>query len=208
MKKQRKTIVILGGGLFKDFAGRWRTTLGEDQSGHSGILNDRLRVVAVAALWKEDKNLQIISSGGQGKLKNILPKGLTPSKVIKDELLELGVPAKNITEENKSGTTFEQLKVIKKMIETGKISGDIYIISNNYHLPRIRTMIEYADIKTVLLRKINLVGAEDVLLRLSPDQWKEFVEQSKKSEAMKKRVEGEKRGIEQIKNGLYKFARR
>ena len=206
MKRQIKTIVILGGGLFKDSDGRWRTTLGENQSGHLGILNDRLRVVAGAELWKENKNSQIISSGGQGKLKNILPVGLTSSKVIKDELLKLGVPAKNITEENKSGTTFEQLRAIKKMIEDDKISGNIHIVSNNYHLPRIQAMIEHSDIRAVLSGKINLVGAEDVLLRLLPDQWKEFIEQSKKSEAMKKRVESEKKGVEQIKNGLYKFA--
>ena len=67
-------------------------------------------------------------------------------------------------------------------------------------------MIEHSDIRAVLSGKINLVGAEDVLLRLLPDQWKEFIEQSKKSEAMKKRVESEKKGVEQIKNGLYKFA--
>lgn len=207
MKKQIKTIVILGGGLFKDSAGRWRTTLGEEEGDKFGPTNDRLRVLAAAALWEKDKNLIVVASGGQGQLKGSLPPDLTVAKVIKSELTDLGLPAEKITEEEKSGSTYGQLLALAEMIEKGEILGEISIISNEWHLPRIKAMIEHSDLKeTFAEKKINLVAAEEVLLQLKTKEWKEFIEKTRNNPAMKKRLDIEAKGVEQIKNGTYKFA--
>ena len=68
-------------------------------------------------------------------------------------------------------------------------------------------MIEHSDLKKIFAgKKINLIAAEDVLLQLKNEEWGKFIEETRKNPAMKKRVESEKKGVEQIKNGLYKFA--
>lgn len=209
MKKQIKTIVILGGGLFKNSSGRWRTTLGEKEGDKFGLTNTRLRVLAAAALWEKDKNLVFIASGGQGQLKDSLPADLTIAKVIKNELTDLGVPTEKIITEEKSGSTYGQLCTLAEMIEKSEISGEISIISNEWHLPRIKAMTEHGDLKkTFAGKKINLIAAEDILLQLKTEEWKKFIEKTRNNPAMKRRVENEKGGIEQIKKGLYKFARK
>lgn len=199
----KEYLIILAGGLSQDKNGRWHTTLGEEEAGKTGLLlNDKLRVVAGASLWQANKDLMIIASGGKGSLKNVLPKDLTLSRVIKDELIELGVSTQNIIEENKTSTTYEQLVAVGEMIRTRKINGTISIISNNYHLPRIKAMIDFTALKE-FLSNVNLIGAEDILLRLVPTEWGAFIEGSNNTEAMKKRLENEAKGIEQIKNGTY-----
>lgn len=209
MQKQIKTIVILGGGLFKDSAGCWRTTLGEAEGDKFGSTNDHLRVLAAAALWEQEKNLKIIAFGGRGQLEDLLPPKLSVAKVIKDELIALSVPTEKIIEENKSGSTYEQLATLSEMVKSGAVSGEVSIISNEWHLPRVKVMVEYTGLKKVLNEKqVSFVAAEDVLLRLKPKEWREFIEKSRKSKGMKKRFDIEAKGVEQIKNGIYKFARK
>ncbi|HEY9584297.1 MAG TPA: YdcF family protein [Candidatus Paceibacterota bacterium] len=198
-------LVVLGGGLRQDKSGRWRTTLGEKEMGRHGLLNDRLRVVAASALWAENKNLILIASGGKGHVEGRLPDNLTLSKVIKEELIELGVPAENIIEENKSGSTYEQLTAVKNMMKSGELSGKISIISNDYHLPRIKAMIEYTKLKDDLSGKTELVGAEDVLMKYKKAEWGDFIDKSKHTPAMIERLNNEKKGVEQIKSGTYKL---
>ena len=199
----KEYLVILGGGLRQDKNGHWHTTLGE--VGRYGLLNDRLRVVAASVLWEANKNLLIVASGGRGRVEGGLPDGLTLSKVIKDELIELGVPPENIAEENKTNSTYEQLMAIKNMMNSGELSGKVTIISNDYHLPRIEAMIEYTKLKGDLFGKIELVAAEDVLIKYKKAEWSDFIEKTKKSEAMSERLENEKKGVEQIKSGNYDF---
>ena len=201
----KEYLIVLAGGLRQDKNGTWHTTLGENQSSENGLLNDRLRVLAAEALWKDHNDSIILSSGGQGTLKDILPAGLTPSKVIKDELIELGVQPECIIEENKTATTYEQLISINEMIKSGALSGKVKIISNNYHLPRIEAMINYTKLKNDLSGHIELVGAEDVLMKYKKAEWEDFIEKAEKSEVMVERLKNEAKGVEQIKNGTYKF---
>lgn len=198
-------ICILGGGIKKDPNGRWRTTNFDEKGDKFGILGDRLRVEAGNYLYKDNPESLIIASGGKGQLKGV--KGaFNLSKIIKKELMELGVEGKRIIEENKSGNTWQQLQELKKIFIKKKLP-EVIIISNKYHLSRVKIMIEQdRELKRMLdCSRIKLKTAEEILIKHEPRKWQEIIKTAYKSKAMKKRIAREKKGIRQIKNGTYKF---
>ncbi len=198
-------IVVLGGGLAKDKEGTWRTTFGAFQSGNSGILDDRLRVFAAYEIWKIDKARSIVASGGRGALDNELPPGVTIATVISDELAALGVPREMIVLDNESGSTFQQLRWLAKALDNGYAKGKAEVISNDYHLPRIDAMVNYTDLASKLKNKISLVGAEDILLKSDKARWSDYLGKRMMSKDYILRLNEEKKGVEHIKSGTYKF---
>jgi len=202
---KKMAIVILGGGLIKDKKGQWRTTNFNEKGDKFGILGDRLRVEAGNYLYKDNPESLIIASGGKGQLKGV--KGAPNlSKIIKKELIELEVEEKRIIEENKSGNTWQQLQELKKIIIKKRLLL-VIIISNKYHFLRVKVMIEQdRELKRMLdCSRIKLKTAEEILIKHEPRKWQEIIETAYKSKAMKKRIAREKKGIRQIKNGIYKF---
>ena len=196
-------IAIMGGSLIKEKNGRWRTT-GFEEGDSFGVLGDRLRVVAAGFLYKKDGEF-IIVLGGRGQLKNI-PDSPAVSEVIKEELVELGVRPENIFCEKNSGSTFEQLR------ELGDIAGKeslktLTIITNEYHLPRIKALVQYNQILTKAFSHCRLVfkSAESILLEYDSESWEEIIAAAYKSEAVKKRIASELAGAEQIKDGTYVY---
>lgn len=193
-------IAILGGGLIKDDNG-WRTANFEE-SDNFGVLGDSLRVEAANCLYQDNPEILIIASGGKGRFKDN-KEAPNLSAVIKKELIDLGVPEKNIIEEPESDSTFEQLVKIKAM---GRDLGlkNIGIISNKYHLPRIKEMME-----TILelegLKSANLVSAENILLDHDYVRWEKIIQKAYKSEAVKIRLAAENHGIEDLRKGRYKL---
>lgn len=198
----------MGGGLIKD-NNKWRTTNFNDSGDNFGLSGDRLRVIAAGLLYKNKQAQLVIVSGGKGQLKNVLPGKLTLASVIKSELVKIGVPAKNIIKEEKSGNTYEQLKEIQKIINN-KNFKKIVIISNKHHLPRLKAMIEYlGELRplkemTASLR-LKIKSAESVVLKYEPTIWREVIDGVRESAAMKQRIKLEKQGVAQIKKGIYKF---
>ena len=196
-------IAVLGGSLVKEKSGRWRTT-GFEEGDNFGVQGDRLRVIAAGLLYKKDGVL-IIALGGRGQLKDV-PDSPAVSEVIKDELIELGVRPEDIFCEKNSGSTFEQLR------ELGDIAGKenleaLTIITNEYHLPRVRAMVQYNPVLTKAFSHCRLVfkSAESVLLEYDSETWKEVISAAYKSDAVKKRIASEMAGAEQIKDGTYVY---
>ena len=128
----------------------------------------------------------------------------TVSSVIKKELIELGVPSSEVLEENKSGSTYEELIRLKKYLAKNKYK-EVIIISNKYHLPRIKTMISYLPKIKILKNKVKLVSAENILIKYGEARWKKLIATAYKSSLMKKRVRLEQKGIRDIKNKTYQF---
>jgi len=199
-----KAIAIIGGGLKNDNS-RWRTTYFNEEGDDFGALGDRLRVLAGGLLYEENPQSLIIALGGKGQLKDI-PDAQAVSAVIKNELVELGIPAENIIIENQSGNTFEQLRELQKIILDNNFE-DISVISNRYHLPRIKAMIELDEKFREKLEggRVEILSAEEILIKYSPDEWKENIEAAYNSEAMKKRISLEANGVKEIKEGVYKY---
>ena len=192
----RKAIVILGGILKKE-KGEWRTgNLEENEV-------DKLRIIAANYLCQDDKNQFLIASGGNRWVKDN-PDALLAT-VIKKELIERGVPVKRIIEENKSNNTYQQLQELKKIIIKQKLQ-QITIISNNYHLPRIKAMIRKNGKLNKMLTKNQLIiqSAEEIIIKHESKQEK-VIRAAYKGKDMQKRIALEKKGIKDIKQGKYKW---
>lgn len=191
----RALLFILSGSLRKDVAGVWHTTMWGDQSEFL-VLGDRLRIEAGALLYKHNPETQIVVLGGCGTL--CVAGAPVMSSVMKRELVELGVPADTITEESITRNTMEQVRYIQSLVTSHLPSGELVILSNQYHLPRIQAMLGASSAK--------LLGAEDVLLQYDPEKWRGVIETAEQSSRMKEIIAAERQGVEAWRKGEYRVA--
>jgi len=200
---KKQAIYIFGGSIVKE-NGKWRTTNLNEWT-EFGALWDTLRVKAAYVLYKNNPELFVICSGGMGHDWDSQYE-FSVAEVMKRELIELGVKEENIVKEEKSHNTWQQLMQLKDLIKKYDLQK-IGIISNRYHIPRIKAMIIKDEMLSELLNKenIELVSAEEVLIESDPEKWKEKIEQGYKSENMLKRVSMEESGVRDIESGKYKL---
>lgn len=186
-------IFILGGLLRKNKNGGYKTNR-----------FNYARVLAGYYLYKKLvlKNKPIIIvSGGKGIYKNI--PGVPPvAKVMKKELIQMGIPSKDILKEEQTPSTYYELIWIKKYL--AKNPTKIITISNSYHLARIKAMIDYLPELKDLNKKIILASAEKIVIKYNK-KLKDKINKDLKSQKMKKIIADEKRGIKALKSGNYKF---
>jgi uncharacterized SAM-binding protein YcdF (DUF218 family) len=203
----RRAIVILSAGVKKNKNSTWSNTNLTKQSNQYGAPGGKQRAVAASYLHKIIPDSFFIACGGRGRDgKNASVNRPNLCQITKNELLKLDIPENKIIVENKSNTTFEQLQELKKIILKFKLSP-VIIISNKYHLPRLKAMI---GMDTILNRylvggKINLASAEKILLRYNSEKWKKIIEQAYSSKWMRDRIKKEMQGVKDIKNNNYKF---
>jgi len=200
---KKEAIFVLGGGLKKDEKGRWRTANFGDRN-EFGVMGGSLRAVAAGYLYKDNPNKLIVSSGGNRPLKGTQGAPAV-AEVIKDELKELGVPEEDIAIEANSKNTYAQIREMKKIIDNNKLEK-VIVISNEYHLPRVKAMIEQDDeMKKMLANSIiKLQSAEEIVIKYEPKRARE-IKSIYKSQSMKDRIALEQKGIEAIEKGTYKF---
>ncbi|KKT29397.1 hypothetical protein A3G55_00385 [Candidatus Giovannonibacteria bacterium RIFCSPLOWO2_12_FULL_44_25] len=202
-------IAILGGGLKKDSNGKWRTTNYGEAGDKFGTIGDRLRVVAASHLYKNDPRQTIICLGGKGQLADI--SGVPPAaEVIRNELVDLGVAKENIITETNSGNTFKQLNELNKIIQQ-KEFVKITILSNGWHLPRTKAIIEAVEDLFVLRQllqehRIVLSSAEEIVLEYDRNRWEKIIADAYSSEDLKRRIELEGKGVAEIESGVYKYS--
>ena len=186
-------IFIFGGLLRKNKDGGYKT--------------ERFNYVRVLAGYYLYKKLSlkykpsIIVSGGKGIYKNI--PGVPPvAKVMKKELIQLGIPAKDILKEERTPSTYYELIWIKKYL--AKNPTKIITISNGYHLARIKAMMDYLPELSGLSKKIILTSAEKVVMKYNK-KLKNKIKKDLKNPKIKKIITNEKGGIIDLKTGNYKF---
>jgi len=203
----KKAIVIMSAGVKKNENGSWSNTDLTKKDDKLGAPGGKLRVIAASYLSKARPDYFLIASGGRGY--DIKDKSLNRpdlSQVTKNELEKLNLPENKIILENKSNTTFEQLKELKKIILKLKLKS-VIIVSNIYHLPRVKAMINKDPVLSGYLAggKISLVLAEKILLKYNTGKWKKIVEKAYESDWMKARIKKEKQGVKDLKNNKYKL---
>lgn len=206
MEKSRDVIFILGGSLKKDENG-WRTTFFNEGDNFGG-LGDRLRVVAASYIHKKNPDTLFVVVGGKGRLSTIKDAPAV-SEVILKELIDLGVSAKKIIQESQSENTFAGLVAIQRMIQEGNYQR-VLLLSNEFHLPRIQTMIECVNQLHFLFRllsfgMLNFLSAEKICVDNDKIEWEPIIRKAYESESMRKRLSNEARGVEDIKKGRYTF---
>lgn len=203
----QRIVALLGGGLLCDPAsGVWRTTTFEDTGDQFGVLGDRLRVLAGHCLWKHDPRITLWLLGGRGQCAE-LPQAPPVAQAMRQELRALGVPSDVIRTEEASGTTYRQLLALQDIIAE-HTAAHIAIVSNAWHLPRIRAMLERADPLAALRSlmaggDVGLVAAEDVLTADDPAQWRDYVQSVYAQEGLRRRITLEAEGVRQIRAGSY-----
>ena len=74
-------------------------------------------------------------------------------------------------------------------------------------MPRVQAMIEHdGELKQMLqYGQIELLSAEEICIEHDSQKWKAIVEKAYESELIKKIIRLEQKGVEDIKNGVYKF---
>ncbi len=173
--KKFSAIVILGGLLKKKSNKSWKT----DRFNY-------IRVLAGCYLYKDlikSYPIKLIVSGGKGIYKNI-PDVPPVATVMKKELVQLGIPEKEVVEENKTASTYRELLWLKKFLN--KKQERAIVISNSYHLPRIKVMIGLIQELQVLKNSLFLVSAEKIILKYN-EKLKSKLEKNKKDPKMKEK---------------------
>lgn len=177
----KTAIIILGGDQDKNDPSR----------SNSDSFN---RIKAGYYLHKSNPKQWVIASSGNGY-----------SKIMKNELIALGVPSQLIIEERKSKNTYDQLLKLQKVIKKMSLKKLIFL-SSTYHLPRIKTFIQYCpELKKFYRTNVfKLVSAEKVLKQFNPSSKKD-IDVFYKSSVMKTIKAQEIKGITEIKAGTYRL---
>ncbi|AVQ31006.1 YdcF family protein [Fusobacterium varium] len=125
-----KCLIVLGAGLKGDVP--------------SEVLKYRLD--KAVEYYKENPNTIFIVSGGQGK-----DELISEAEAMEIYLSKRDIPIKNIIKEDKSTSTYENLKFSDEIIKQKGITGDIAVMSNSFHMYRVKIISEKLNfpLKTV-----------------------------------------------------------
>lgn len=204
--KTPDAIVVPAGGVKQNASGRWVSTDLSPEDDKIGSPGGKLRVLSAAVLAIKYPAAVVIASGGKGL---DIPKGTSENRpslagILHNELIKCGVPEDRIFLEDRSNTTYQQLQQLEILMRNRGWSS-VLLITNSYHLNRVRAMI---DAKFTWLKgdvNLELVSAEDILTMHDAGRWKSFFRKEYDSIYMQERKERETAGIAQIHSGTYQF---
>ncbi|HEY4502103.1 MAG TPA: YdcF family protein [Candidatus Paceibacterota bacterium] len=199
------TILVIGSSIEPDGKGGWRT----NQRDREGIVDSSWRIHAAAYLQRQHR-CPLIVSAGTAKVSDT--ETIAVSSVMRAELIQLGADPRQITEESSAGNTYEQLVNGARLTSHLHSLAKICILSSEWHLPRIQTMLHAPKEKYPRLPNFaqaygdyELVGAEPVLVKFDPGQWIGPVSAARSSVETLGRIKKEQWGIRQILEGTYKL---
>ncbi len=160
-----------------------------------------IRVAAGECFYKKDPSDRVIVVGG-GSPGDDRP---TVASLMSRYLIDKGVPESAIVSEDTSLSTLQELLQVQGFTEeTGP--KDISIISSEWHLERVRAILEYfPKLSTLNKSAPSFLAAEDILLRENPVEWENFIEKSRKNPETETRRANEKKGVAQIIDGTYHY---
>lgn len=131
--------------------------------GPSVLLRDRLD--KALEYWEEHPEMVIVVSGAQGP-----DEPSTEARAMAGYLMEKGVPEENILLEENSHNTIQNLIYSKQLLkEQGRdISGGVAVVSNGFHLTRIRMLTGragYANVSTLAAPSSHLPSRLKMYIR-------------------------------------------
>ena len=196
----KRALALLGGTVVRDGSG-WRTARFDERDGHGGVMGDFLRVHAVACLWRQGMGSICIVSGGR-----VVPGAPTVAWVNRGELVRAGVPEGCLLLEEASLNTWQQLQAVKRIIAEQGIEA-VTLVSNAWHLPRIREMLLRDEALSGWQARgaVACVGAEEVLIEQDPKLWGPLVGAWRATPEFRARVALEERGIADLRVGTYRL---
>lgn len=199
MKYAIPTIVIIGAyPHFRD--GIWQTSGLEDPGDHAGATFDRFRVLAGSALAARYPESLLLLSGGAQK-----PEMPSCAAVLKHELSQLGISESRMLLEERSCSVHQQLYEIG-LLAAQLHFGHMLIITNEWHHPRLKAMMEHAP-KLEMWRELSWepVAAEPIMLESGKREWVAMVEAERLHPRLIERIAMERQGVRQVKDGTYRY---
>ena len=206
-----EVIILMSGGFMKEVGkdGKIRyhsTTINEGDA--FGILWGKARILAVAELAVHFPKTKVLITSIPSSSKN------DARLFIYEELKKLSIQKNRIIIEEKSTNSLSQICEAVKIIYNKKMKSAVFI-TNEYHIPRVRTLYENiealnSDKKTLfILHKIRssksqmeFVAAENIL-PIRNSKYIKIIDQMKKKPTYLKRVRNEKLGLLMINKGNY-----
>ena len=79
------------------------------------------------------------------------PEEMTESEVARSELIKYGVKEKDIIFEKVTYSTFEQITYVRDNLYTRRNWDRIVVVSDNYHLYRIKEICKFNDMNTITI---------------------------------------------------------
>ena len=199
-----QAIFVLAGGFNQDGKGEWHSsTFGNPAT--VGMSGSYVRITAAALLWRSMPDSVVVPSGGRGAADHLLPPNLYLSTIMRRELEVVGVPSSAIIEENQSGNTFSQLKVLVDLVHQYNWTK-VTIVSSRFHLPRGQAIVECLKGMESLRSVAEYVSAESVVLAKAPAEWCTAIDATYASDEFKKLIELEAKGVEQLRLGQYQLS--
>jgi len=193
---------------------QFKSTSYGDVDAHGYLAGGHSRVVAAAELAEFFPGLKIITSSYYNE------KDPNHAEIYAAELKRLGVPDDQIEMERKSRSTMASLVEMVKMVKAQNWKK-MAILTNDYHIPRTREMLKQLK---VLAERFNLsdkdfleawnyfkegenievrfISSEQVL-PLRDRRYKKLIDEVKKLPSYRNRVEAERKGLQQLKDGTY-----
>ncbi len=199
-------IAVISAGIKQESSGRWvNTDLTEEDNGR-GAPGGKQRVIATAILAKRYPEVLLIASGGRGY---DVPAG-TPedrpslAEILRDEMADYGVPKERVMLEMASSSTYQQIGQLERIINE-KSLRKVLLVTNRYHVPRLRSMLDMKFPDLAKHANLELVSAEEVLISEEPQQWTKYINGEYQKPYMLARIAKEEQGVGQILSGTYQF---
>ena len=214
-------VVVLSGGIVKN------TSVAEKATGMShrtpsyrecddkGLVSGgKARVIASASLHEYFPDAEVLTMSHTKNKKDEEP---SHAEVIAEEIQERGVPAEKIVQRKNSYSTISEIREIALHVKNGNMQN-LVVISNEYHLPRVREMFNRAQellgsgeendeveaaLKGLDDANIVFVSAEDIL-KGKGKKYERLFEKIESSSSYQGRLKAEERGLKDLRAGKYK----
>lgn len=198
-----EVIIIFSGGIIKEIGkdgiATYRSTK-ENEGDSFGMLWGEARVIAAAELALHFPHAKIITTGFYA------PNEPTQAEIIRNELEKFSIPRSRVLLEMYSHNTLSQIKKSLKITIDRKWQR-VAIVTNEYHIPRVRAMYEHFE--KLLPQAVKFSGvqvafiAAESILPYRDKKFIEIIERMKNTEGYRKRLLSEEKGTEMILSGEY-----
>lgn len=126
--------IVLGGGM---------VTL-DAQKNQLTFRHNTDRILQALRIYKSGKTRKIIISGGSGSL---IYRNMKEAALLRQAVIELGFPAKDIWAEDQSDNTYQNAVYTAKLLNDSLPGGRFLLITSASHMPRSKACFEKAGVK-------------------------------------------------------------
>lgn len=213
-------IFILSGGVTTDSDNKTKSTPYGSRDNIGLLGGGKARVIVAGYLAEEFPNTPVVTNStvttADGRIE---PHAL----VYANELRRMGVSGQQLIVQEQSNSTATELIELLRLVNKNQWKT-VRLITNDYHLPRVRAMYENLErlftpeydtdlnneVKALILEtqknglNVQFQAAEDILPLRSP-HYSKLIREVKETPAYGQRIAAEEKGTADIKEGRYKL---